>query len=172
MISFKFILYILSLLVCSVSIIAINCTKPQLEVSSSPVDIVNVMIGDQIIIAEVASSPEQRSVGLSGKEYLKNGRGMLFYYANNRPSGFWMKGMLFGLDILWIGEDCRIIGVIENVSPPESVLSTELEIYIAPKAAIGVLEIGAGQTKALGINIGAKVAYQDERSKHHYGCSE
>ena len=169
----KFIISIRSLLllVCLSSIIAISCRNPIDDHSLSNLNVINVKIGNTTIVAEVAFTSEERSTGLSGRKHLSEGRGMLFYYSDSRPKGFWMKDMLFDIDILWIGEDCTVIK-IDNKVPSPSSSTAELKIYQAPKLSRSVLELSAGQAELLGLKTGDKVAYQISTINKYSGCAE
>ena len=50
----------------------------------------------------VADTPQERAVGLSGYPGLPEDAGMLFVFPEPRQPSFWMKGMEFALDLIWI----------------------------------------------------------------------
>ena len=52
----------------------------------------------------VADTPQERAVGLSGYAGLPENVGMLFVFPEPRQPSFWMKGMEFSLDLVWIRE--------------------------------------------------------------------
>ena len=54
---------------------------------------------------EVADDPEERAVGLMGRESLERNHGMLFVYAEDQILSFWMKGTLIPLDIIFVSGD-------------------------------------------------------------------
>lgn len=66
---------------------------------------------------EVADTKEKRSKGLSGRKQLKENRGMLFVFDTPEIYYFWMKNMLFPIDILWISETGEILGTEESFAP-------------------------------------------------------
>jgi len=43
---------------------------------------------------------------------------MLFAMSEDDMQNFWMKGMLFPIDIIWI-ENARVIGCEKNISPSD-----------------------------------------------------
>ena len=167
----KFIIAIFSLLVCMGLIITISCRQPAEENSLLNLDVINVNISEITIITEVAFSPEEKAKGLSGRKDLPDGKGMLFYYSDSRPTAFWMKGMLFAIDIIWIGEDCTILDIDNDLSPPTS-HNSELTIYSAPKLARSVLELKSGQAKSLGLNIDDKVTFEAKDINKYTLCRE
>ena len=167
----KFIISIFYLLTCLGLIVAINCSSQRVDHSISNLDVIYVKIGDAVIVAEVASTPEERGKGLSGRKYMSDGRGMLFYYSESNPKAFWMTGMLFAIDIVWIAETCTVININKNVPKPSS-LTSELKIYPAPKLTMSVLELSAGQSDILGLKIGDKVVYERSVINKHSRCIE
>lgn len=103
--------------------------------------------GNQIEV-EIVRTPEEQMRGLSGRESLAENGGMLFVYEEPLIPSFWMKDMNFPLDIIWIGEDKKIVDITENMLP-ETYPQT-----FQPKASVRyVLEVNAGWTQAHGISI-------------------
>jgi uncharacterized membrane protein (UPF0127 family) len=67
---------------------------------------------------EIANSDEERKQGLSGrKEFGKKVNGLLFVFPETDYHKMWMKDMHFAIDIIWIGEDLKVINIEKNVSP-------------------------------------------------------
>jgi uncharacterized membrane protein (UPF0127 family) len=83
---------------------------------------------------------------------------MLFRYPEPAPRSFWMKGMQFCLDIIWI-EDGAIQGAAENVCPaPPGTVDADLPSYVSPVPVRYVLEVPAGWLDAHGFGAGTPVA--------------
>src|SRR3954468_18474194 len=59
-------------------------------------------IGDTVVEAEIADTGDLRGRGLGFRDGLKPGHGMIFIFDDASPRSFWMKGMRFCLDIIWI----------------------------------------------------------------------
>ncbi len=76
-----------------------------------------IQLKDRIIRVEIADTPEERERGLSGREGLAEDEGLLFVFEEDRRPAFWMKDMLFAIDILWISRDGAIVHIEENVGP-------------------------------------------------------
>ena len=115
-----------------------------------------VFIGDGLFIVEVADTPESRRQGLSWRESLGPANGMWFDLGETRSAAFWMYGMQFPLDIIWITEDLRVAGVAAHTPPADpSAPQAELPRYPSPVPVRYVLEINAGYASALGIEAGA-----------------
>ena len=65
----------------------------------------------------VADTPQERAAGLSGYAGLPEDAGMLFVFPEPRQPSFWMKGMKFAIDIIWIA-DGTVVQIDASVSPP------------------------------------------------------
>jgi len=78
---------------------------------------------------------------------------MLFVYDRPDLYGFWMKGMRFDIDIVWI-HDGHIVGIAHRV--PHDV-SPPLPTYHPPEPVDSVLEVAAGSAEARGWRRGDRV---------------
>jgi uncharacterized membrane protein (UPF0127 family) len=104
------------------------------------------------IEAEIVDTVESRELGLSGRNTLKEGRGMLFVFPQAGRYGFWMKDMNFPIDILWINEQGVVVHVVENAKPEDYPAQ-----YVNTPDALYVLELSANRARALGIYLGVKL---------------
>ncbi len=100
----------------------------------------------------VADTPEKRRQGLSGRTGLAEGEGMLFAFEKDGDYAFWMKDMLFSIDILWLGASGTVVHIVPNASP-----ESYPEHFSSPKPARFVLELPAGWTKVHDMKIGDKI---------------
>lgn len=118
-----------------------------------------VLVGKNKIIAEVASTAEQKSRGLSGREKLDQGHGMWFPFPTGQASAFWMKDMKIPIDIIWVKQG-SVVFVNENVPPPVLGQDTNsgLPLYMSPEPADGVLEVNAGWAKEHSVVMGTNVS--------------
>ena len=62
------------------------------------------------------------------------------------PTCLWMKGMEFPLDIVWLNGSRQVVYLQQNVLP-----NTYPKNFCPPTAAKYIIELNAGQVKALGI---------------------
>jgi len=111
-------------------------------------------IGETEVAIERADTPQQRAQGLSGRTGLRKGEGMLFVFEKPGIYRFWMKDMLFSIDIIWIDEWLRVVDTNENVDPvsyPETFQAREPIQY--------ALEVPAGFAKTNNIHIGTQVSF-------------
>lgn len=112
----------------------------------------SVKIGTASILVEVADTFESRKRGLSGREKLPDGTGMLFIFENPGFHGFWMKEMHFAIDIIWVNSENRVVGVEKEVSP-----TTFPEIFYPNEAIKYVLEVPAGFSETHGLDTGIEM---------------
>jgi len=61
---------------------------------------------------ELALDFKTKLAGLMHREMLPDGDGMIFVYKYNWFRSFWMKGMKFPIDIIFIDADCRITKIV------------------------------------------------------------
>jgi uncharacterized membrane protein (UPF0127 family) len=109
-----------------------------------------VEIGGNKFRVEIVDTPSKTSKGLGEREKICEKCGMLFEFQEKKRYSFWMKGMKFDLDIIWIDGN-EVVHIAKNVS----YLSPET---ITPVArADRVLEINAGLAEKYGLKIGDKM---------------
>lgn len=118
-----------------------------------PADKVKIVFDNGAIVnSEVAQNLELQRLGLGGREYLGENKGMLFMYNNSEIRNFWMKGMLIPIDIIWLSEG-RVVGIDADAQPPLS--GGAIEKYSSKKPVDLVLEVNAGFAKKNGIIVGS-----------------
>lgn len=114
-----------------------------------------VEVGRAVYAAEVAASAPTLALGLSGREGLGPGAAMLFDLGSERESSFWMRGMRFALDIVWVRADWSIVAVSREVLPPApGTADAALPLYSPGEPVRFVLEVPAGDTTAYAIEPG------------------
>lgn len=119
-----------------------------------------VFVGAHEFEVEVVDTPTARRQGLSGRESLPEGYGMLFLFDQPSRQGFWMRDMHFPIDILWIYEG-EVIGYERRVPAPEDgTLDRDLPTYFSPGEVDMVLEVNAGSIDGMRIGIGDEVVVQ------------
>jgi uncharacterized membrane protein (UPF0127 family) len=102
---------------------------------------------------ELAVSEEEHQRGLMFRTHLDEDAGMLFLGRDPREQVFWMKNTLIPLDMIFIGTDRRIVGIVENAEPK----TTSARTVGLP--SLHVLEIGGGLSAKLGIRAGQAVEF-------------
>ncbi|MBU4369950.1 DUF192 domain-containing protein [Patescibacteria group bacterium] len=66
---------------------------------------------------EVAETFKEKAQGLSGRERILDNQGMLFVFKTPGRYPFWMKGMKFPIDIIWLDKDLKIVEINKEVQP-------------------------------------------------------
>ena len=85
---------------------------------------------------------------------------MLFVFESGKASSFWMKGMRFALDFVWISGGCEVVGVTIDVPPPDrNSANSTLPTYSSPSPAAYVFEINTGEVASHGIAVGDTVRF-------------
>ena len=129
-----------------------------------------VRIGSLEFVVEVAADSDNQIKGLSGRESLDAGTGMLFVFENEKRFRFWMREMEIPLDMVWINSECQVVDISENVPPPErDIPLKDLPRYSPESPAKYVLEINGGESEERGLLIGDHVEFKGELAGN-YGC--
>lgn len=119
-----------------------------------------VSVGGAAFDVEIAFTREDRERGLSGRDGLAAGAGMLFVFENGRASSFWMRDMRFALDFVWIGDGCEVIEIHADVpAPPAGADVGLLQTYSPEAPARYNLEINAGEAAKRGVEVGDAVKF-------------
>ena len=113
---------------------------------------VSITLPNGVIKAEVADTSASREQGLSGRKGLGKDKGMFFIFPLPGRYGFWMKDMVFPIDIIWINENGVVVNMVENAKPEDYPTT-----YINRAAASYVLEIEANKAREYGVYLGSKV---------------
>ena len=115
------------------------------------------VINGHTIRLELAITVAEKVKGLGGRDTLASDAGMLFVYQNTDRYGFWMQGMRFPLDFIWIDGN-TIVDLSEHIPVPAGGRPVEL----APMVPVDkVLEVNAGVIDALNVRIGDSVQFEN-----------
>ena len=106
-----------------------------------PEDVREVRIGHRNWQVETAVMPEARLRGLSGRAGLDAGHAMLFVLPEVGIYGFWMKDMLFPIDLAWI-TPLRTVAGVESLQPCPA---DTCPIHYPPEPVAFVLETPLGE---------------------------
>ena len=132
-----------------------NQSVPNIPFMPQPTVTKNLTINGALLKVEIADTKEKRSKGLGGRESLATDSGMLFIFEKLDKYAFWMKGLSFPLDFIWIKGD-RVMEVTQDVKPPLPGQSDEsLPIYSSKVDIDKVLEVNSGMANQLNIKEGS-----------------
>lgn len=125
---------------------------------------VTLLYGAQEIAVEIAKTDAERRRGLSGRECIQQGQGMLFVFDETDYHMFWMNEMRFPIDMVWIN-DGIVVYTAPNVPPPSETGGVPVS-RAPPRQGLGaniVLELAAGEVKRLGITPRSSIKLTTER---------
>lgn len=138
-----------------------NGSKITLPFAPQKASLKQLEVNGHKIKIEIADTKEKRNKGLGGREVLKDDEGMLFIFDDLKKHSFWMKGLSFPLDFIWI-RDNTVVDIILNAKPPVTGQKDgDLPIYLPKEDVNRVLEVTAGGVERLGIKIGDMVTVTD-----------
>jgi len=108
------------------------------------------------VAVEIADDRAEQAKGLGERDSLRWGHGMYFVYDQPGFYSFWMKGMRFPIDIVWL-RDGRIVDLHTNVPfEPGGNGPT-----VRPSSLVNaVLELPAGYAVAQGWGVGDRVLFE------------
>jgi uncharacterized membrane protein (UPF0127 family) len=113
-----------------------------------------VRISGHTFDVELPKNSDAFTKGLGGRPCITSSEGMLFRFTKPGQYPFWMKGMKFPIDIIWIGSDLKVAAIEVDEKP-----STYPDKFVNRRPAQSVLEIKANLSKELNINIGTPVTF-------------
>jgi uncharacterized protein len=133
--------------------------KPAAQVPHSPQASVYLATpaGDVAVHVEVVSTPAMVERGLMYRQHLPPEAGMLFLMEDERDWAFYMRNTLIPLDMIFIGRDMTIAGIVQNAEPRTETLRK------VGKPSTYVLEVNGGWTAAHQVVPGAKVRFDGVR---------
>lgn len=116
-----------------------------------------IKINDVVIKVNVADTPQLRSKGLGGRDSLAEDQGMLFIFPEAKKYQFWMKGVKFPLDMIFIA-DGRVVDIIKNVPTVPKSTSDEGIIRYQPIISVNmVVEVNAHFVDKHNVKVGDTV---------------
>ncbi len=111
--------------------------------------------GREITFAvEIADTPAKRELGLQYRRELAADRGMIFLFPREAEQTFWMKNTPIPLDMIFINDERRIVGITEEAVP------FSLDPRSVGRPSRFVLEINGGLSQRYGIRAGDPVRFQ------------
>ena len=103
---------------------------------------------------DIARTQAAQEVGLGGRKSMPTNEGMLFVFARPTTTCFWMKGMQFPLDIIWLNRTKQVLSVQAHALP-----SSYPQSFCPSHPAQYVIELNAGQVAKLGIMPGKTLSF-------------
>lgn len=117
-----------------------------------------IQVGGQELLVEIVNTSESTTQGLSGRSEIGSD-GMLFLFPQAQSRQFWMKEMLFAIDIVWLHQG-KVVGITKQVPPPAPGTPLhQLPTYASPGLIDAVLELPASRAAELQLGIGSQLQF-------------
>jgi uncharacterized membrane protein (UPF0127 family) len=117
--------------------------------------------GQAVVTAEVVSTPATIERGLMYRQHLPPDDGMLFLMGEERQHVFWMHNTLIPLDMIFIGKDMKVAGVVANATPQTD------DHREVDAVSLYVLEVNGGWSASHGVAAGAVVSFEGVDAAAH-----
>jgi len=126
---------------------------PQASVPAAQTDLqrTRLQAGMHLIDAQLALTPQQRSVGLMWRQQMPASEGMLFVFEQPAVQCFWMKNTLLPLTAAFVADDGAIVNLADM--QPQSEAN-----HCSAKPVRFVLEMHQGWFARRGIQAGFKLS--------------
>jgi uncharacterized membrane protein (UPF0127 family) len=121
------------------------------EVPQMNLQRVKLSTGMHLIDAQVASTPEQRQIGLMQRKEMPQHEGMVFVFEQASQQCFWMKNTLLPLTAAFVADDGTIVNLADM--KPETTAS-----HCSTQPVRYVLEMNKGWFEKKGIKAGYKLS--------------
>ena len=111
--------------------------------------------GPWIVRVEIARTEEARTRGLMFRRELPADGGMIFIFDETSEHPFWMHNTLISLDLIYLGDDRAVVGVVDR-APPQTDASRTVG-----KPSRYVVEVAGGEAAAHGVGPGVRAVFID-----------
>lgn len=111
--------------------------------------------GPWLVAVEVAHTDPDRERGLMFRTALAPDHGMLFLFDETDEHSFWMHNTLLSLDMIFLGEDRAVVGVVANAAPRTDTART---VKLPSRY---VLEVAGGEAAAHAVGPGTRASFID-----------
>ena len=110
--------------------------------------------GPWVVRVEIANTEEARTRGLMFRRDVPQDHGMVFVFPTTEEHSFWMHNTLVALDMIFLGEDRRVAGVVTAAPMTDTLRSVR-------KPSRYVVEVSAGEAAAHAVGPGTRAAFID-----------
>ena len=134
------------------AVIAALCVAAVASAQDGPQKLAQVRLNAGIhnINAELASSPQQREIGLMFRPAMPANDGMLFVFEQPGKQCFWMRNTLIPLSVAFIDDDGSVVN-IDDMKPKTD------DSHCSAKPVRFVLEMNEGWFAKRGIKAGSRL---------------
>ena len=135
------------------------CSRNPPAGSGRAYDVVQLDIGDNSILVEVACDHKSRQRGLMYRDKLADRQGMLFIFRKAEYRGFWMKNTKIPLAIAYIGDNGDILQIEQMKPHDEESTKSKHKVRF-------VLEMNSGWFARNGVKVGDVIPDLREKVAH------
>ena len=118
-----------------------------LGASAAGLPTIKLDVAGKTVVAEVATTPDERSVGLMNRFSLQPDHGMVFVFEQPQPLGFWMKNTYIPLSVAFVDAQGTIINIADMQPHSE-------QTHCSARPALYALEMTRGWFAAKGVKTG------------------
>jgi uncharacterized membrane protein (UPF0127 family)/Tfp pilus assembly protein PilF len=120
-----------------------------------------VVVNGFDVMADIALTGKQQTKGLDVKNNLTENQGMLFVFQQPYRYGFWMKGMKFPIDIIWLDSNATVTHIEHSLKPcPPANSNLVCPLYFPEKDSLYVLETVSGFSMKHNVRLGTHVSLE------------
>lgn len=116
-----------------------------------------VQIAGNTFDVEIADIECKMVRGLSYRKILGENEGMIFVFPKTDYHAFWMKDMLFPIDIVWIDEKYEVVGIEKDVRP-----ESYPQVYGKNFLSKYVIELNSGTVEKMFLKVGNKIFFSEK----------
>ena len=130
--------------------IAVLAGSVHAQTEAQKLPTIRLSAGMHVIQAELAKSPDERSIGLMFRPTMGTNDGMLFAFEQAGQQCFWMKNTLLPLSAAFLADDGSVVN-IEDMKPQT------LDSHCSSQPVRFVLEMNQGWFAKRGIKAGSRL---------------
>jgi uncharacterized protein len=120
-----------------------------------------VVVNGFDVMTDIALTGEQQTKGLDIKNNLTENQGMLFVFQQPYRYGFWMNGMKFPIDIIWLDSNGVVTHIEHSLKPcPPASSNLVCPTYFPEKDSLYVLETVAGFSMKHNVRLGTHISFE------------
>lgn len=91
---------------------------------------IKINIGNKTFESEVAYTDQEKEIGLSNRESIPEGTGMLFVWDEPETVSMWMKDTKVPLDLIFIDSDLMVTAIYQGVPDSEEVMTEDNTSFV------------------------------------------
>ena len=110
--------------------------------------------GPWVVRVEIADTDASRQRGLMFRRDLPPDHGMIFVFQSTEEHGFWMHNTYIALDLIYLGEDRKVLGVVTAAPETDTIRSVH-------QPSRYVVEVSAGEAAAHAVGPGTRAVFVD-----------